>query len=123
MAKIRGKNTAPELAVRRLAFAMGFRFRLHRRDLPGTPDLVFPRFGCVVFINGCFWHGHSCQIGKRVPKSNQDYWIQKIQNNKGRDARNLRAIKRMGWKALVVWECQLKNSDRLAARLKGFLME
>ncbi|MCM2249742.1 MAG: very short patch repair endonuclease [Geothrix sp.] len=121
MAQIKGKDTLPELAVRSMAHRMGFRFRLHSAGLPGKPDLVFPRLGRVVFVHGCFWHGHRCREGRRVPKSNQSYWISKIAANKARDARTRRKLRRAGWSVLVVWECQLKAPNRLQPKLWAFL--
>lgn len=120
MSRIRGKDTGPEMIVRRMAHALGFRFRLHRRDLPGKPDLVFPRLRSIVFVHGCFWHMHRCQRG-RVPKSNQAYWTAKRERNTKRDVRNVRALRRAGWRVLTVWECDLKDHDRLARRLERFL--
>lgn len=121
MAQIKGKDTLPELAVRSMAHRMGFRFRLHSAGLPGKPDLVFPRLGRVVFVHGCFWHGHRCREGRRVPKSNQEYWIGKIAANKARDARTRKRLRRGGWSILVVWECQLKIPNRVQSRLWAFL--
>ena len=120
MSRIKSKNTGPELAVRRMAHALGYRFRLHRRDLPGSPDLVFPRLRAVVFVHGCFWHVHSCQRG-RVPKSNVSYWAAKRLRNAARDRRSVAKLRRSGWRVLVLWECQLCKPERVAARLNGFL--
>lgn len=121
MAQIKGKDTSPELAVRSMAHRMGFRFRLHSAGLPGKPDLVFPRLGRVVFVHGCFWHGHRCREGRRVPKSNHEYWIGKIAANKARDARTRKRLRRGGWSILVVWECHLKIPNRVQSRLWAFL--
>jgi DNA mismatch endonuclease (patch repair protein) len=121
MARIKGKDTLPELAVRSMVHRMGFRFRLHQPDLPGKPDLVFPRLGRLVFINGCFWHGHRCRGGSRVPKTNKPYWTDKIATNMARDARTLRKLRRAGWSVLVVWECQLKRPEQVHSRLWTFL--
>lgn len=121
MQAVKSKDTAPELAVRSLAHGMGYRFRLHRKDLPGKPDLVFPRLHKVVFVHGCFWHGHDCARGGRAPKANADYWRTKITRNKLRDAANLNALEGTGWDAAVIWECELKEPARVAKRLKGFL--
>lgn len=118
MASIGGKNTVPELAVRRLAHALGYRFRLHRRDLPGSPDLVFVKQRKIVFVHGCFWHGHAC---KRLPKSNVGFWADKIEKNRARDVRNLADLRRLGWKTLVVWQCQTKDPQAVVARLRRFL--
>jgi len=120
MRKVRGKNTKPELTVRRLLHALGYRYRLHVRDLPGQPDLVFPSRKKVVFVNGCYWHGHHCEAAT-LPASNRAYWRAKQQRNAARDARNARTLRRAGWGALTVWECQMKNLERLRARLVRFL--
>lgn len=122
MSRIRGKDTAPEKIVRCMAHRLGYRFRLHRRDLPGTPDLVFPRLGRVVFVHGCFWHGHTCG-SKPASKTRADYWAAKIERNQARDARTLRKIKREGWKALVVWECETRDLTRLQRKLERFLSD
>lgn len=120
MAKIRGKDTAPEMKVRRLAHAMGYRFRLHRKDLPGKPDLVFPAKRKVIFVHGCFWHGHDCKLG-RLPKSNVDFWASKIERNKARDAKNVDDLLLMRWEVDVVWQCQTRDVSQLESRLRGFL--
>lgn len=106
MAKVRSKNTGPETAVRRAAHAAGFRFRLHRRDLPGTPDLVFPCFRAAMFVHGCFWHGHGFKKG-RLPKSRQDYWVPKITANRARDAAKQAQLEAAGWRVLTTWECEI----------------
>ncbi len=108
MAAIKGKNTKPELDVRRALHARGFRFRLHRRDLPGNPDLVFPKLKAVIWVNGCFWHGHGCGAA-RVPLSRIDYWGPKIGRTKVRDAAAVAAISAMGWRSLTIWECSLRG--------------
>ncbi|MBZ0258081.1 very short patch repair endonuclease [bacterium] len=123
MQRVRSKDTKPELTVRRLAHALGYRFRLHRADLPGKPDLVFPRLRKVIFVHGCFWHGHNCKRGRNRPRSNQDYWIAKLDRNKQRDQKHRRALKRLGWRVLVVWECQLNDYHTLQSKLIGFLSE
>lgn len=120
MSRIKGANTKPEIAVRSLLHRMGYRFRLHRRDLPGTPDIVLPGRNAVVFVNGCFWHGHSCKRTK-MPKSRTTYWIEKIEGNRQRDARKRRKLRVLGWKVVVVWECELKRPDQLANRLSRAL--
>lgn len=123
MRAVKDKDTGPEMVVRRLAFSMGFRYRLHRKDLPGKPDLAFIGRRKVVFVHGCFWHGHDCARGARVPKENNAYWVQKIFRNKARDQSNLNALAAKGWQSLVIWECELKQlknvSDRLAAYLRN----
>jgi DNA mismatch endonuclease (patch repair protein) len=121
MALVRSKDTKPEKAVRSLTHGLGYRFRLHRRDLPGTPDLVFPVRRKVIFVHGCFWHGHECRLGARAPKSRTDFWAAKIASNKHRDTRSQMALREKGWKALVVWECQIKDAARLVTRVKDFL--
>jgi DNA mismatch endonuclease, patch repair protein len=123
MRAVKGKDTTPELIVRRLVFAMGYRYRLHRKDLPGKPDLVFPRLHKVIFVNGCFWHGHDCMRGARVPKDHRDYWLNKIDKNRMRDCASGRSLKALGWKVSVIWECQLKNEKLLRKRLSSFLTE
>ena len=120
MRAVKSKDTAPEMIVRRLLHSAGFRYRLHRTDLPGCPDLVFPGRRKVIFVHGCFWHGHTCTRGSRVPKANREYWRKKIAGNSKRDKRSARALRQAGWKSLVVWECQLR-SERLLRRLTDFL--
>lgn len=123
MARVRSSNTKPELVVRRLLHSLGYRYRLHRRDLPGTPDLVFPSRRAVLFVHGCFWHRHgSCTLA-RLPKSRVDFWAPKLQANKERDARKIEALRAAGWRVGVVWECQLRDRDALVRRLRVFLDE
>ncbi len=121
MARVKGKNTRPEMKVRRLAHALGYRFRLHRKDLPGSPDLVFAGRKKVIFVHGCFWHGHDCARGSRQPKQNADYWRAKIGRNLERDAHATEALQAQGWTVLALWECELKEVDALAAMLTAFL--
>lgn len=120
MSRIGGKDTAPELVVRQLLHALGYRFRLHRRDLPGTPDIVFPSRRKVVFVNGCFWHGHGCRIG-RPPKSRPEFWLPKLERNRQKDERNKRRLRESGWRVLTVWQCKTTPRDRLKTRLISFL--
>lgn len=120
MSRIGGKNTAPEMMVRRLLHSMGYRFRLHRRDLPGTPDIVFPSRHKAIFVNGCFWHAHGCRLGQ-PPKSRRKYWAAKFERNKCRDRKNLAELRSLGWRAITVWQCQGKFPNRLAGRLGSFL--
>ncbi len=120
MRAVKGRDTTPEMIVRRMVHAMGKRYRLHRDDLPGKPDLTFPRLRKIIFVHGCFWHGHDCKRGARQPKDNAEYWIQKISRNKERDARSQYALTSMGWDVLVIWECQLKDREALRDRLKAF---
>src|SRR5690606_41065684 len=106
MAGIRGKNTKPELGIRRALFARGFRYRLHSRNLPGKPDIVLPRYRAVVLIHGCYWHGHNCDLF-RLPKSNRNFWLDKISGNRARDARKLKELRAAGWRVALVWECSI----------------
>jgi DNA mismatch endonuclease (patch repair protein) len=123
MSLVRGRDTKPELLVRSIAHSLGYRFRLHRRDLPGTPDMVFPRLHRVVFVHGCFWHRHArCKMA-RLPKTRRSFWVPKLEANRLRDARKLAALKRAGWRSLVVWECQLRDLGRVRQRLARFLGE
>ena len=112
MAGIRAKNTKPELLVRRGLHRHGFRFRLHDKNLPGKPDVVLRRWGAVIFTNGCFWHGHDCNLF-RWPRTSAEFWIAKIQGNKARDARNQSALTAEGWRVLVIWECAMKGKARI----------
>lgn len=120
MQAVKSRNTTPELAVRSLLHSLGYRFRLHRRDLPGTPDIVLPGRRSVIFVNGCFWHGHGCRIGQ-PPKSRLDYWLPKLEANKARDLRKTEEVEAANWRALTVWQCELRDLDALAARLNNFL--
>jgi DNA mismatch endonuclease, patch repair protein len=122
MAAVKGKDTTPEMIVRRLVHRMGFRYRLHVRALPGTPDLAFPRLRKIINVSGCFWHMHGC--GRcRIPATRRDYWIGKLQRNAARDRRTRRGLRRAGWQVLVVWECQVspRKLNRLRERLAKFL--
>jgi len=123
MARIKGKNTKPELKVRQTAHRLGYRFRLHRKDLPGKPDLVFPRFMAVIFVHGCFWHLHpeaGCKDAV-LPKSRIDYWLPKLKRNVERDHSNVETLNELGWRVLTLWECETKDSARLAQRIRDFL--
>ncbi|HXM93629.1 MAG TPA: DNA mismatch endonuclease Vsr [Candidatus Dormibacteraeota bacterium] len=120
MRRIRSKGMLPELAVRSLVHRMGFRFRLHRKDLPGKPDLVFVSRRKVIFVHGCFWHAHDCSIA-HTPKSNAAYWGPKLQRNQARDARNIELLRTAGWKSLVVWECEIRSGRALKKKIKAFL--
>ncbi len=117
MRQVKGRDTRPEMKVRRLLWAMGLRFRLHRKDLPGAPDIVLPGRRLAVFVHGCFWHGHDCARGARVPKQNRDYWTAKIGRNRERDAASTAALEALGWTPMTVWECELKDEAALKARL------
>ena len=123
MRAVKSRDTAPEMVVRRLVHEMGYRFRVCRKDLPGCPDIVFPRFGKVILVHGCFWHGHDCARGARVPKGNRSYWLKKVAGNRSRDERNLAQLAGAGWKALVVWECAVRNEGRLRRRVGKFLAD
>lgn len=117
MSRIRSKNTKPEIAVRKFLHARGFRFRLHDKNLPGTPDIVLPKYRTAIFVNGCLWHGHFFCARYRMPKSNPEYWRVKIRTNKRRDKAKARELERAGWKTIIVWECEVSNQRLLGARL------
>ena len=121
MARVRSKDTRPELAVRRLLHGLGYRYRLHRRDLPGCPDLVFPSRRKLIFVHGCFWHRHNCKLGRRTPKSRVGFWTAKFEGNRSRDRRNRAKLRRRDWAVLMVWECQLRDLAKLTTRLTEFL--
>ncbi len=122
MRRIRKHDTKPELVVRRLAHALGLRFRLHRRDLPGTPDIVFPRHRKVVQVHGCFWHQHEeCRLA-RQPKSRLDYWLPKLERNVIRDRAAAEKLAELGWEALTIWECETRDADAVQRRLAAFLL-
>ena len=120
MGRVGSKNTTPELAVRRLVFSMGYRYRLHDIRLPGKPDLVFSGRRKVIFVNGCFWHGHKRCRYARLPKTNVDFWREKIERNRARDRKNKAQLTRLGWGVLVVWQCELRNIEKLSAKLYDF---
>lgn len=120
MAAIRGRDTGPEFWVRRAVYALGYRYRLYRKDLPGKPDLVFSRLRKVIFVNGCYWHMHNCIAGRSEPSTNADFWHKKRSDNVKRDKKNIRELKNMGWGVLVVWQCELKN-ERVLGRICQFL--
>ena len=121
MARVKSKDTSPERAVRRILTSLGARYRLHRKDLPGSPDLVMPGRKLAVFVHGCFWHGHDCARGARVPKANRDYWLAKVARNKARDARVAETLRADRWAVETVWECELKDEDALKLRLGEIL--
>lgn len=122
MQSVKTKNTAPEIKLRSLLHRNGFRFRVNRRDLPGKPDIVLPKYKAVIFVHGCFWHGHDCRRGQR-PQTNIDFWNQKINKNIDRDKNDISLLEKLGWRVLVVWECEIKkkNEEVLLTRLKEFL--
>jgi len=121
MSRVRSKNSRPEMQVRRLVSAEGYRYRLHVKDLPGCPDLVFRSRAKVIFVHGCFWHRHEGCALARMPKSRLDFWEPKLEANKQRDARNSQQLAREGWKVLTIWECQLKDTERLQTTIRSFL--
>ena len=121
MSRIKSKNTKPEIIVRKIVWGLGFRYRLHRKDLPGKPDLVFSGLKKVIFVHGCFWHRHTCKYGRVVPKTNAEFWQEKRLSNQTRDASNIKALKSLGWKVLVIWECQTKKLLSIATKLNLFL--
>jgi DNA mismatch endonuclease (patch repair protein) len=123
MRRIRSKGMRPELAVRRLLHKMGYRFRLHRKDLPGKPDVVLVSRRKVIFVHGCFWHSHPGCKAAHMPKSNLAYWNPKLARNRERDAESIRALSAFGWKSMVIWECETKDEKRLGKRLRLFLKE
>ena len=123
MSLIAGKNTSPELQVRRIVHGLGYRYSLHKKDLPGKPDIVCSRLNAVIFVHGCFWHRHAasrCRLS-RLPKSRLDFWLPKLESNRLRDQRNTRALRSAGWKILVVWECQLRDKERMKNKIERFL--
>lgn len=121
MARVKSKNTSPERTVRRVLTALGARYRLHRKDLPGNPDIVMPGRRLALFVHGCFWHGHDCARGARVPKANRDYWLAKVSRNRARDAKAMEALRADGWRVETVWECELKDEAGLTGRLAAVL--
>ena len=124
MRSVKRAHTKPEILVRRSLHKLGFRFRLHRRQLPGTPDIVLPRYRTVIFVHGCFWHRHQGCRYATTPKTNQDYWLPKFQANLERDARNVEALQELGWRVIVVWGCETRSVDLLEQHLKQeFMLE
>ena len=121
MRQVKGRDTTPELTVRRALTGLGVRYRLHRKDLPGKPDIVMPGRKLAIFVHGCFWHGHDCARGARVPKQNRDYWVAKVGRNVARDARTRDALGGAGWRVETIWECDLKDAPGLEARLRALL--
>lgn len=121
MRAVRSNNTKPELLVRKLAYTIRPGYRLHRKDVPGSPDIAYVGRKRAIFVHGCFWHGHDCARGSRVPKANREYWLGKISRNRQRDATNLARLTADGWRSLVLWECELKDEDELIQRLTAFL--
>lgn len=121
MGRVKGKNTTPELRVRKLLHNMGYRFRLHRKDLPGKPDIVLPKYRLCIFVNGCFWHQHPGCPRATTPSSNVDFWNTKLMRTKERDHQNITALSKSGWRTLVIWECETKNISQLEKALVNLL--
>lgn len=121
MSRVKSKDTGPEMLVRKWLFSRGYRYRLHNKDLPGNPDIVMKSHNKIIFVHGCFWHSHSCPRGKNVPASNLEYWVPKLQRNAERDKLSLKSLKQMGWKVLIIWECDLKKESVLDRKLRRFL--
>lgn len=120
MQSVRSRDTGPEMAVRSLLHKLGYRFRLHRKDLPGTPDIVFPSKRKIIFVHGCFWHGHECKKGK-LPKSRTDFWLGKVTRNRERDVDVISKLHELGWITLTVWQCELRDMETLTEKLVDFL--
>lgn len=118
MAAIRSRNTKPEVRVRRVLHAMGFRFRLHRKDLPGRPDIVLPKYRTAIFVHGCFWHCHRCKYGSVVPATRAEFWAAKRGGNVARDRRHAAALRRLGWRVAVLWECEVRTDDAARAAVR-----
>jgi DNA mismatch endonuclease, patch repair protein len=118
MAAIRGKDTKPEIVVRTVLHALGYRFRLHRRDLPGTPDIVLPKYRTVIFVHGCFWHSHDCRYGRVIPATRSEFWSNKRAGTVERDQRKIQVLKAEGWQVLTIWECETKEPGGLSRLLR-----
>jgi DNA mismatch endonuclease (patch repair protein) len=123
MRRVRSADTTPELIVRKLAHSLGFRYRLHKKELPGKPDLVFSGKRKVIFVHGCFWHGHKCKRGNRLPKKNREYWTKKISTNMKRDKNQVEELNKAGWSVLTIWECETNDQDSLTHKIVEFLNE
>lgn len=121
MRAVKSRDTSAELAVRRLLYAFAPGYRLHRRELPGNPDIAYIRRKVAIFVHGCFWHGHDCRRGARVPKTNTDYWLAKIARNRSRDTLSRMKLRKMGWRSITIWECELRKENRTASRMRRFL--
>lgn len=121
MSSVKSKDTKPEIVVRKLLHSMGYRFRLHREDLPGTPDIVLPKYKKVIFVHGCFWHGHEGCPRAKLPKTNMEFWGVKITKNMTRDAEAMKILSRTGWKSLVIWTCEIKDLEQLTKKIRDFL--
>ncbi|MBI4383070.1 MAG: DNA mismatch endonuclease Vsr [Nitrospinae bacterium] len=118
MSCVKSRHTSPEILIRKELHKIGLRYRLHDKNLPGKPDLVFPKYKAVVFVNGCFWHGHKCSKG-RLPKSNLVFWREKVERNRKRDSQNARSLRRLGYKVLVVWQCSIMGRRKIEIRALG----
>ncbi|MES2035256.1 MAG: DNA mismatch endonuclease Vsr [Pseudomonadota bacterium] len=121
MRRVKGRDTGPEMTIRRILTRLGARYRLHRKDLPGNPDVVMPGRRLALFVHGCFWHGHDCARGARVPKQNRDYWLAKVGRNRARDAASTAALAADGWRVETIWECEMKDEAALTGRLERLL--
>lgn len=121
MAQVKGRDTKPEKAVRSLLHRMGYRFRLQRKDLPGKPDIVLPRYRAAIFVHGCYWHRHDCPNGRRLPKSRIDFWLSKLEGNRERDIKKQALLRGQGWNVLIVWECMLLDVNALQENIRAFL--
>jgi DNA mismatch endonuclease (patch repair protein) len=121
MRRVKSRDTTPEMTVRKALTRLGARYRLHRKDLPGNPDVVMPGRRLALFVHGCFWHGHDCARGSRVPKQNRDYWVAKVGRNVARDAKSREALAALGWRVETIWECELKDEEAMQARLRRVL--
>ncbi len=122
MRAVRSRDTKPELLVRKIAHAIRPGYRLHRKDIPGNPDIAYVGRKQAIFVHGCFWHGHDCRRGARVPKTNREYWVGKVACNRQRDANTMAQLHAAGWRPLVLWECELKDDSRIVDRLRAFLL-
>jgi len=123
MGRVRGRDTKPELIVRKLLYSMGYRYRLHAKELPGCPDIVFRKRRQVIFVHGCFWHQHpdpKCRLA-RLPKSRLEFWLEKLERNRARDIANVARLSEMGWRVLLVWECELRDKEHLRDTLRRFM--
>ena len=121
MSHNKGKDTSPEVFIRKFINSLGYRCSLHRKDLPGCPDIVFPRRKKVIFINGCYWHRHNCKKGRSMPETRKKFWQQKFERTIERDKKNKRELKKLGWKVLVIWECQTKRPEKIIDKITSFL--
>lgn len=123
MSSVKQRHTKPEIAVRKILHSLGFRFRLHRKDLPGSPDIVLPKFRTVIFVHGCFWHQHKNCSKSRRPSSNQDYWNTKLDENISRDERKEKELSKLGWRIITIWQCEIRDLKTLTPKLKKLLAE